>query len=132
LRVFLQTMNSLVESDSLWLSPVERDWTVPASILETLDREKFVRDEVVKTSNQLAARLARCPSARHRRWRFHESFDALATLQFIHRAESDSHCRIPLNQALERACFFRGDPFEPLAWLEDQENTLSPRTGPAV
>lgn len=132
LRLFLETMSALVESDTHWLSKTERAPVLSAALLEELAREPFVLGEVVATSTRLAARLARCPSAVHRQRRFHESFDALATLQFIHRAEADSRPRVSLEQALKRARFFQGVPEAPLQWLEAAENALPLWVGPAA
>ena len=132
LRLFLRAARSLVEDDSLWPPLGGRMETLPDWILESVKNESLVRDELVQMFETLGPRLARCPTALHRRRRFHETFDALATLQFIHRAEIDSRARLPLAEALTRAPFFQGDPRAPLPWLEEEENSLPRWTGPAA
>ena len=130
LRLFLCAARSLVEDDSLWTSPGGPMGPLPHWELEALKGDSLVRDELVQIFETLGPRLARCPTALHRHRRFHESFDALATLQFIHRAEAASRTRLPLAEALTRAPFFRGDPGLPLPWLEAEENNLSMWIGP--
>lgn len=49
------------------------------------DLSELQRAEATRIWSGLEPHLAHCPSGAHRRARLHESFDALATLQFIHQ-----------------------------------------------
>lgn len=62
----------------------------------------LVDGEVQAAFGRLQPALIACPSAEHRVRRVHEQFDALATLQFIHRFSREQFPEIGLDVALSR------------------------------
>lgn len=76
-----------------------------AAMLGDLDSEPrlhAVDHEVESAFARLLPSLATCPSDAHRLRRVHEQFDALATLQFIHRQSGGHFPHVGLDVALRR------------------------------
>jgi len=75
--------------------------------------------------------LKGCPTAAHRERRVHERFDALRTLQFVHRAHREGLFMLPIAQALEKATFLSAPagPSEMLEWCKAQEASLTGTPG---
>lgn len=90
----------------------------------------FVVDEASVFFLALKGAYAQCPSSEHRCHRFHERFDSLATLQFIHRLEASGVARLPLLQALREAPFLKG--LTSLSQLAQREASLTRLTGAAA
>ncbi|GEM_PF-1162013 len=82
---------------------------------------------------KLAPHLQSCPSSTHRRRCFHDQFDALATLQFIHLAHERELNKVPLRDALiELGCISPEQSIQSgLASLRAQEEALPTLVGPA-
>lgn len=78
--------------------------------------------------------LPACPTANHRVRRFHERFDALTTLQFIHQAHREGLTRLSVSDAVVRAGLVPSvrSPFEMVEDLRRLEGALPEWVGPTA
>lgn len=91
----------------------------------------WVGRSAIELWEDLKPHLRACPSAAHRLRRLHEKFDALATLQFIHRAHREGLEKINLREALARVNWVPVDlgAAEALLRLQAREEGLPALSG---
>jgi len=93
-------------------------------------RTEWFRLRLRSAAKELQSSWASSPSAHHRRQKFHERFDALATLQFIHEAERNGLARWRMVDALREILSLPdASVTELLEALQDQEAALLPEVG---
>jgi hypothetical protein len=108
----------------------------PQGITGLFSRDKnlplWVQDFAESFWRSLEGPLAECPTPAHRLRRFHERFDALRTLQFIHEAHRQGLPLLPIEEATWRAGLTQKGipPAELLHVLQEREEALPAYIGP--
>lgn len=97
------------------------------------DLDDLARSEALRIWSELETHLSHCPSGPHRVARLHESFDALATLRFIHQLHRIGGLKKRTLSETVQAEFGILDPPDPedyLDQLKQREESLPELIGP--
>jgi hypothetical protein len=91
----------------------------------------WVKEEAQVFMASTRPHLMSCPTAAHRERRVHERFDALKTLQFVHRAHREGLVMLPITEAMGCAGFVSAPGSAPqmLDWCKAQESSLTDSPG---